>query len=348
MSSSIAVSPNLNPDIKTATMSSSNTFDQDLKPDSDLTTMSSFNAVSQNLKPGTAVATVSASNAIMLEQLQSDLAEIDKEIEELAVCRKRLNEALVQAEVKKEKYLNAIMTEQLRSELAEINKQLDESAVRREPADETLVQAKLSKEKQLNAIMIKQLQSKLAEINEQLNLSAVCGERPNENLVQAKVNKEKHLYTEKQKQLRLMPKVGGQNVSRENTVNAAKAIVGYLPTPDKLVSQATIERRNGLAYAKNEMFIYETYRFDAYKEGDDKEIKYRHVKDEQVTVPYPIDLPHYFPQKGHGLTEVDRQQFDSEHAKEGSWLDFQDFDAHRCLQQLVDVDILSLFAITQG
>ena len=245
-------------------------------------------ALSQNPKFDTAIDTTPSSNVSIIKQLQSDLAEIDGQLKGFATHEEPPNEALIQAK--------AALTQ----------------------AKTALTQAKAHKGEELIAVLIRQLQSDVVEVNKQLHAFSVRGERPNNAVIQAKVNKEKHLYKLKQKK----ELQEGREVSMEHTINATKALVGYLPTPDELVSRATIKRRNGRVHAKNEVFVYQTYRYDAYMEPPSKEVKYRHVKDEQFTVPYPIDLPHYFPQEGHELTEVDRQKFDSEHKAGGSWLGF--------------------------
>ena len=285
--------------------------------------------------------------AVMIKQLQSDIAEIDRQLKGIAARGEPPNEALIQAKAGKEKELIAIMIKQLQSDIAEIAKQLKMIAAWGPHLNETLIQkkaaftkAKADKEKELVAVLIMQLQYDVVEVNKQLHAFSVRGERPDNAVIQAKVNKEKHLYKLKQKK----ELQEGREVSMEHTINATKALVGYLPTPDELVSRATIKRRNGRAYAKNEVFVYQTYRYDAYLEPPHKEAKYRHVKDEHFTVPYPIDLPHYFPQEGHELTEVDRQKFDSEHKAEGSWLGFEDFDPHGYLEQAGGLDTLSLVA----
>ena len=307
--------------------------------------------------------------AVIIQQLQFNVAEMDKQLEEFAVHGEHPNEAPNPSKVNKEKQLIATMMKQLQADLAEIDRQLKGFAVRRERPDQAFVQLKIDKERQLIAVMIIQLQSNVAEVNRQLQAFFVRGERPSNALIQAKVTKEKHLYTLKQKKElqekeaiqakfnkekhlytfeQLQELQENEKASIENTVSATKALVGYLPTPDKLVSRATIKRRNGRAYAKNEVFVYQTYRYDTYTNPPDKEVKYRHVKDEQVTVPCPIDLPHYFPQEGHELTDVDRQKFDAEHTAGGSWLGFEDFEPHGYLKQAGGLDIPSLVAITQG
>ena len=291
-------------------MSSSKAFGQYLELDSKSTTMLPSDALSQSPKSDTAIDTTPSSNVSIIKQLQSDLAEIDGQLKGFATHEEPPNEALIQAKT--------ALTE----------------------AKAALTQAKAHKGEELITVLIRQLQSDVVEVNKQLHAFSVRGERPNNAVIQAKVNKEKHLYKLKQKK----ELQEGREVSMEHTINATKALVGYLPTPDELVSRATIKRRNGRAYAKNEVFVYQTYRYDAYLEPPHKEAKYRHVKDEHFTVPYPIDLPHYFPQEGHELTEVDRQKFDSEHKAEGSWLGFEDFDPHGYLEQAGGLDTLSLVA----
>ena len=159
-------------------------------------------------------------------------------------------------------------------------------------------------------------------------------ERPDDALIKSKVRYEKLKYRE------TSPEEGDHPI-RERSVRepsrhataAMQAILGYQPTPDKLLPRSTIKRRKAITYTKGQMFVYSRLEPLVYKGG--KPV----IERVEVTVPYPIDLPEYFPKQDHNfLAKVDRRQFEDEitYGSPRCILSFQDLEDEGYLKESAD------------
>ena len=169
--------------------------------------------------------------------------------------------------------------------------------------------------------------ARLKDIDMKLDEFKRANERPDDTLIKSKVHYEKLKYRE------TSPEEGDHPIRERNVrepsrhaTAAMQAILGYQPTPDKLLPWSTIKRRKAITYTKDQMFVY-----------DRMEPVFKRV---EVTVPYPIDIVGYFPKQGNLLAKVDYMQFGDEmhHGSPRYILYLQDLEDEGYLKESADDD----------